>query len=295
MRRLLRLAMLPLLVLPASAWWETGHEVVARIAANQLSPAAQTRVARILGVPDNGQAVADALAAASIWADHMKGQTKTGSWHYIDLELGDVRGDEPKRCPDQNCLPARIAYFEELLEEHPARTENQTDTRWTEAEALQFLVHFVGDAAQPLHTIDDDDLGGNCELLEPPVDRARNLHALWDGGIVGAMNETDRQLASDMLAQIERMPEPERVDLAGGKPLDWIWDSHEIARKDIYDRLHVPVERGAAPASCSDAPTAIREFHPAADAAYVNAMIPVVRLQLIKGGLRLGRLLNEIL
>jgi hypothetical protein len=43
-----------------------GHEIVAIIAADNLTPAAQAPVARILGVPDEAPAVANAMAAASI-------------------------------------------------------------------------------------------------------------------------------------------------------------------------------------------------------------------------------------
>src|SRR5690349_16917966 len=96
---------------PSLAWWETGHRAVARIAAAYLNPKTRTRVAQILGVKDTPDSVANALAAASTWADETKGQTKTGEWHYIDLALQDSRKDIKKRCPEQNCLPARIEIF----------------------------------------------------------------------------------------------------------------------------------------------------------------------------------------
>ena len=82
----------------ANCWWETGHEVVARLAAARLSPAAQTRVAKLLGVADTKEAVADALAQASVWADTIKkDQPQTASWHFIDIALQD---------PDQPCRDA---------------------------------------------------------------------------------------------------------------------------------------------------------------------------------------------
>ncbi len=103
---------------PAFGWWETGHEVVARIAAAHLTPAARTRIARILSVPDTPEAVADALATASIWADQSKGQSKTGSWHYIDLAIQDKKSDILERCRDNNCVTARIRLFALQLSSH---------------------------------------------------------------------------------------------------------------------------------------------------------------------------------
>ncbi len=97
--------------IPAYSWWETGHETIARIAAAHLTPAARTRIARILDVSDTPEAIADALAKASIWADQTKKETKTGEWHYIDLALQDHKSDIAARCQDDNCAPARIRLF----------------------------------------------------------------------------------------------------------------------------------------------------------------------------------------
>lgn len=140
--------------LPAYPWWETGHQAIARIAAAHLTPAARTRVARILGVEDSPEAVSDALAKASTWADETKNETKTGEWHYIDLTLEDHKSDIPARCKDNDCAPARIRLFAGQLASHTS------DSRWSDADALRFLVHFVGDIHQPLHD-EALDVGGN--------------------------------------------------------------------------------------------------------------------------------------
>lgn len=175
---------------PLLAWWETGHQVVARIAAFHLTPTARTRVATLLDVADSPEAVADALAKASTWADETKNETGTGAWHYIDLALQDTRSDIPLRCKDDDCAPARIRLFAHQL------GSKAVEHRWSEQDALRYVVHFVGDIHQPLHAISDADLGGNCERLDPPVGEAKNLHALWDGVLVNELNLSDRALAS---------------------------------------------------------------------------------------------------
>lgn len=291
MRRLVAVILSYCFISPfcAFGWWETGHQTVARIAAAHLTPAARTRVARILDVPDTPQTVADALAKASTWADETKNDTKTGEWHYIDLTLQDNKSDIPLRCKDDNCATARIRLFAAQLKNRPA------DAKWSDLDALRFLVHFVGDIHQPMHAISDADLGGNCERLDPPVDTAKNLHALWDGGIIQAMDVDDKALAASLEQQMQALDSAKQAEITGGNQDDWTWESHDLALHDVYQKLHIPVEPVVFPAKCGDAPAAITDFKPQIDALYVDSMKPVVREQLIKGGLRLAKMLNEAL
>jgi hypothetical protein len=276
-----------LVTVPAFGWWSTGHQIVARIAAAHLAPAARTRIARILDVPDTPDAIADALATASIWPDETKATTRTSEWHFIDLTLQDEKTDIPKRCPDDNCVSARIRIFATELRSH------QLDQRWSELDELRYVVHFVGDLHQPLHAATDADEGGNCEHLATPIHDARNLHALWDGGILADMGLDDRALAASLQTAILALSATEREKLGAGSVNDWTWESHEVAIRDVYKRLHIPIEPPLFPKSCAEAPAAITDFKPEVDAAYLEAMKPVVREQLIKAGLRLAKLLNE--
>ena len=202
---------------PAFGWWETGHEVVARIAVAHLTPAALTRIAQILDVPSTPEGVADALAQASIWADQTKKDNGTGNWHYIDLALQDHPADIPKRCLDNNCVTARIRLFTAQLS---AKTKPE-DSKWSDLDALRFVVHFVGDVHQPLHAASDDDQGGNCEPLSPAVGKAKNLHALWDGYLVDALNPSDKALAAELNQDIAGMSEQTQKQLAAGNQDDW--------------------------------------------------------------------------
>lgn len=284
------LAIVVLLTFAARAsfgWWETGHRVVARIAAAHLTLQARARVASILGVPDSLDSVADALAKVSTWADEVRSSTNTGEWHYIDLTLQDGPADFAKRCENDNCAPARIRLFATQLAGGP-----KVD-KWSDLDALRFVVHFVGDIHQPLHAVSDADLGGNCELLDPPVDTARNLHALWDGGILKEISDDDRKLAAELdsaIAAGHRLK-----SWSKGDSVSWAWESHRLAKRYIYSPLRVPVEPALFPKSCQDAPAAIRNFKPVVDAAYVVLMEPIVTSQLSKAGLRLAALLNHAL
>jgi hypothetical protein len=274
---------------PAFGWWETGHRTVARIAVAHLTPAARIRIARILNVPDSPDAIGDALAQGATWADEVKKDTQTDDWHFIDLTLQDSRSDMAKRCKDENCVVDRIRLFSAQL------ASQKADGRWSELDALRFLVHFVGDVHQPLHAISDADLGGNCERIDPPINEAKSIHGLWDGGIVNALDASDKTLASRIEEYITALSESERKTFSSGSAEDWTWESHELARKVIYAKLQIPTEPILFPKGCTDAPSEITQFKAPIDNLYIDDMKPIVRDQLAKAGLRLARVLNESL
>jgi hypothetical protein len=67
--RLVSVLGLLLLSPPAWAWFAEGHEIVAIIATDDLTPTAKSHVAQILGVPAGSDSVEKAMAAASIRPD----------------------------------------------------------------------------------------------------------------------------------------------------------------------------------------------------------------------------------
>jgi hypothetical protein len=205
------------------------------------------------------------------------------------LALQDQRSDMPARCPQDNCAPARVRLFAEQLK------SGRADSHLSEQDALRYVVHLVGDEHQPLHDISDADLGGNCERLDPPVGRAKNLHALWDGEIVAEISGDSVPLAADLEKEIASFSPRQQRHMSAGSQDDWAWEGHKLAEKVIYWKLHIPLEPVVFPANCSEAPEAIREFQPRTDGLYVDNMKPIVRLQLERAGLRLARLLNDSL
>ena len=56
---------------------------------------------------------------------------------------------------DSGCVTSATQHQLELLR------SDSTDAR-TRADALRFVIHFVGDMHQPLHDVTNNDLGGNC-------------------------------------------------------------------------------------------------------------------------------------
>jgi hypothetical protein len=293
MRRVLPLLLVSFMIVPnpAAAWWETGHETVARLAVTRLTPAALTRTAQILGVADDRQTVSDALAEASLWPDQTKGKTHTADWHYINLTFADGRSGFAKRCEDDDCITARIRLFSAQL----AAKTNARDSNSSDLDALRYLVHFVADIHQPLHAVSDADQGGNCELLNPPVGKAKNLHSLWDGELVNAINPDDRALTTELEKDLARMKSGRQEALSAGDAEDWAWESHQLARNLIYRKLRIPKQPEVFPEKCSEAPAGISKMSLRIQASYIRSMKPVVERQLEKAGLRLARVLNESL
>ena len=167
---LLGLFGLVLLSRPAWAWFNEGHEIVAVIAADELTPTARSHVAQILGVPDDTHSVEKAMAAASIRPDtEFREQDRTTApWHYIDICLQDTKQDLAARCPQGNCVTAKI-------DDYARRLRDGNYDKWGAAGDLAFLIHFVGDIHQPLHAVTDADRGGTCQgerTCRPPFQRS---------------------------------------------------------------------------------------------------------------------------
>jgi hypothetical protein len=69
----------------AWGWGSEGHEIVAIIAADNLTPAAQSHVANILGAPVDQ--IATAMEAASVRPDSefREEDRSTAPWHFINI------------------------------------------------------------------------------------------------------------------------------------------------------------------------------------------------------------------
>lgn len=252
-------AALILLAVPAQAWGPQGHEIVALIAANELTPAARSQVARLLGGPAM-------MVHDSNWADEIRDQRRnTGRWHYVDIPLQAPGYDARRDCPGQDCVVAQIENDLRVL-------SNPRLSDAVRADALRFLIHFVADVHQPLHAEDHDDRGGNQVRVMMGRYRA-SLHRVWDSEVVDALGSD----AGSQANAIERSITPgQRKSWSSGAPAQWANEAHAIARDQIYPPL-----------------AGQREVRLPRDYAYRQA--PVTRMLLAKAGVRLAFLLNRAL
>jgi hypothetical protein len=278
---------LAVLFCPVSAWsWGSdGHKIVAVIAADNLTPAAQSHVADILGAPPDKRAVAAAMASASVLPDsRFREDRRTEPWHFIDICLQDRRADVSARCSGGNCVTGKI-------EEYSKRLKNGNYDRWRAAGDLAFLIHFVGDIHQPLHAANDDDRGGNCVPVDSNT-RAKNLHEAWDTTLVRRLEYSiDSGRPETTAHKLERTYADEKAADSWIAADDIAWESNQLARSDIYAALRIPVEPCQPTANlCLNSLGRPVEL----DASYLDRAEAIAGHQLAKAGFRLASLLNEI-
>ena len=265
---------------PAAAWWEYGHETVARIALDSVRPDTRAAIQRLLAkgrLLDTPECPVATIEQASIWADCIKPLgdrfSYAYSWHYQNVDICkpfDLKGP----CKDGHCVSAQIERNARILADRKAPERERLM-------ALAFLVHFVGDLVQPMHGGDHQDLGGNRVAANYGLVGGRvNLHYIWDGPLAERSISTPPAGAQAILAQI---PPAEHSALAAGSVEDWSRESWEEARKYAYGSLlDDPCADNAQPR-----PTLTEDD--------VRALIPVVRRKVAAGGLRLARLLDDAL
>jgi hypothetical protein len=245
---------------PAQAWGPQGHEIAARIAADNLTPSARLRISQLLG----GDAF-DLMVLDSNWADEVRSdRPQTSGWHFVNIEIGSRGYDRRRDCPRDDCVVRQIERDIGLLRDPRA-------PRAARVEAFRFLIHFVADLHQPLHAADRRDKGGNSvNVIEGR--RRTNLHRVWDQEVVAALGPDPMAVAAD----IERSVSPAaKAAMMVGTPADWANESFTLASREIYGRIP--------PSGSVRLPRdyAMREQ-------------AVVRQQLLRAGLRLAVILNTI-
>ena len=279
-KRALWLATLALSATPAQAYWEYGHETVAAIAWSQVTPTVRARIRSLIAhAPElaTPKCPIRTIEDASVWADCIKPGERFSyvyPWHFQNIDICKPF-DIKSNCAFGNCVSAQITRNAKLLKDRavPARERLM---------ALALLVHFVGDLHQPLHAGDrGDDLGGNKVKARYGEAGGRiNLHSIWDGYLAERAISTPpagpRGLLSDM-------PPADRKSAAAGTVEDWSRESWQVA----HDTAYAAVSGGD--------PCVNRAESVTLDNSQIDAAIPTLRRQVVRGGLRLARMLDEAL
>jgi hypothetical protein len=238
----------------AWAWGNTGHRIIADIAWDHLDAATRQKLRPFLGDYN--------LASISTWPDDVRsGRSETAPWHYVDIPK-DASGYEAKDCPDDNCVVEQIKKFARILGD-PQRPFAER------SEALNFLVHFVGDISQPLHAVAEARGGNDIHVTvfgsTQCGDYACNFHSVWDSSLIDHTGLREHAYAQ----QLEKMIAAKHLKPGSGDPAAWANDSLQLARP------------------------AWVEPQASIDEAYYQRERSVVDTQLALAGLRLARLLNE--
>ena len=251
------LAFMAYLPIEAAAWGMTGHRVVGEVASTYLSSKARKNVHRILG--------AESLAMASNWPDFIKSDSTynyMGSWHYVNLPGGlDKNGvyqflKTEKEPNVYNQIDAMVALL-----------KNKQSTASQQKMALRVLIHLVGDVHQPMHTARKEDLGGNRVYLAWFNERS-NLHKIWDESVVDY-----QQLSYTEYATAINHPTKDQLKTWRAASLeDYVFESYLICNS-IYANIK------------PDQKLSYR---------YNFEYIDTINEQLLKGGVRLAKIINDI-
>lgn len=178
MRPALLLSLLLLFVPAAQAWSQFGHELIGELAYRQLTPTVQAAVDDLLrGEPD------PTLAGIAAWADTVRdlpAYEHTSPYHYVRIDDPHCVFDRARDCRDDACVVGAIQRYAAVLADNDRPRDKRT-------EALKFVVHFVGDVHQPLHSGHRPDKGGN-EFQINLRGEGTNLHSVWDYHVIRSAN-----------------------------------------------------------------------------------------------------------
>jgi hypothetical protein len=260
------------------AWGPSGHRIVAMVAMEHVSEQTRQKVKAILGE--------ETLADVANWADDVRDdRPDTAQWHFVNLPHNNnavfsrTRDCHATDDGGPGCVITAIEKFSAVL-------RNSSSSADDRAEALKFIVHFVGDLHQPLHVSFADDRGDN-NIKVTFFGRDSKLHRVWDSGIIGRASLSDTDFAEELESELEEWSASEFgvtgatqaqkvANIKAGTPDEWARQSFRLAVRNAYDT--VP-RNGSA-----------RLGQP-----YYEANWKVVDIQLIRAGLRLARILDEAL
>jgi hypothetical protein len=255
---------LPLvLATPALAWGPVGHEVIAAVAERNLSPPAKQQVTRLLG---QGVTLADVANFADAYRDRCP---NTREWHFVNIPRKASAFDAKRDCKNDACVLAALALETSILKDRKAPPADREL-------ALRLIIHFVGDLHQPLHTAENNDDHGGTLVKVRWDGRPSNLHKVWDSSLMAATGRTQPQYVRFL--QLSVSP-AERDTIQKGTPLDWVTQAHRAADRFAYGKL-----------PAQPAPNTTLDL----DMDYADDVTGMMETQLVRAGLRLARLLDDV-
>jgi S1/P1 Nuclease len=240
------------------AWGANGHRIIGEIADSYLTKKARKNIAAIMGN--------ESIAIGANWADFIKSDSSLrylDSWHYINIKMGmDYPAFEAYLKNDT----AVDAYTKLNFLIAELRKKDLTAER--KLFCLRMLIHIAGDIHQPMHVSRAEDLGGNrirVQWFNDPT----NLHALWDDRLIDQQKLSYTEFAK----HINHTTKVQRFAWQQQPMEQWFFESYQLADK-IYQGITQPEQK--------------------LGFKYNFDNIEIVNQQLLKGGVRLAWLLNEL-
>lgn len=256
-----QLLFIALLIISSSsfAWWgQTGHRIVGEIADMYLTNKARKAIREILGD--------ESIAITSNWPDFIKSDTAynyLSPWHYINVKQGLTQAEF-------NDVLVRDTIADAFTKLNFLITElkNKQVPLDKKKMYLRLLIHIVGDIHQPLHVGRFEDLGGNRVRVIWFGD-STNLHSVWDDKMIASQDLS----YTEYVKAINHCTKDQRKQWQEQPMKEWFYESYQLAGK-VYSSVTQPNQR--------------------LGFKYNFDHIETLNTQLLKGGIRLAGLLNDI-
>jgi hypothetical protein len=244
----------------AGAWGDEGHQTIAQVAFERLTPAVRGKVGAIL----DGATVED----TAVWPDKIRGGnhpgplagtpegkafnkkfTRNSLWHFVDLPLDTQAYGKNPEFTSTNDVVHALALCIDVLE--------AKSSAMSQLEALRWTIHLAGDIHQPLHVacgyfeFDDqadphlhtspafilshgltsgDDKGGN----KLHYTETEKLHHYWDTVLVNNAAVHGQQLKDVLTAHIAQA-HYKNTGAYRSWPTKWATASVAVARAAYED------------------------------------------------------------
>ncbi|MDO5615005.1 MAG: S1/P1 nuclease [Cruoricaptor ignavus] len=242
------------------AWGTTGHRVVAEIAENNIKSCTKQKLKKIIGNQK--------LAYWANWPDFIKSDS-TGywkhadTWHYVNISPQSNYEDFVKELKAQKS-PNLYTEIQRISKELKRKDLSQADKEIN----LRFLIHLVGDLAQPMHIGRAEDLGGNLIKIKY-FGKDTNLHSLWDSKLI----DNTKYSYTEYARVLDVKPRKIKKEIKKGSLEEWFFEYHKITNT-IYNYT-LPDKNYSY--------------------AYNYRFNDTLEKQLYYGGLRLAKILDEVL
>ncbi|KAL7793774.1 S1/P1 nuclease domain-containing protein [Trichoderma ceciliae] len=266
----------------ANAWGTLGHATVAYVAQHYLNADTASWAQGVLNDTSSSY-----LASIASWADTYRSTTAgkfSAPFHFIDAEdnpPSSCNVDYERDCGSAGCSISAVANYTQRVGDGRLSKTNV-------AEALKFLVHFVGDITQPLHD-EALEVGGN-DISVKFQGFSDNLHSDWDTYIPQAL------IGGGSLADAQSWANSLIGDITSGR---YKCQASSWIKGDTINDVITTATRWASDANglvCTvvmpNGVAALQQgdLYPA----YYNSVIDTVELQIAKGGYRLANWLNKV-
>ncbi|CAF3878881.1 unnamed protein product [Rotaria sp. Silwood1] len=264
------------------SWGRVGHNLIAHLAQSQLDSSTNNWIQNY--IPRN---LSGDLSAIASWAD-MTVDPNTNSlgpknWLWSrELHVALTPDWSCEYISSRDCLNNRC--LEGALKNYSQRLIDNNYDYVQQQQALFFLVHFVGDAHQPLHAGFKGDVGGkNITGFFFDGIHTTDLHEIWDSGIINIHLHRHFQLDINLYYQYLKSLMFNQSLLINETYNDykkWIDESIDYVCKQVYfddnnDKLDVS-----------------RNF--ILGEKYFNRNWPLIDQRLTQAGRRLASLLNQL-